>query len=262
MNSVAEEVGAAPVAVEVGLKPVAGDAGTKRTVSSWRRKLAKIVLWIFAVAAVVGLAAHLIFKYSGSRNWEYMGETNGVKMYSMKIPGETLKLYKAVYPLKASLSAVVNFMQDSDSELDIEFYKARELERHGPQMMVTTWRSAFPFPLKDRDFVIRHVFTQDPGTKEISYTLQSLTNLIPEDSCCVRVPRMDNSWLIMPKGDGKVEITWIIDMEVGGFMPYFLVNMSQPEVMVEFASHMQAYVDRPKYSKSTLEWVHEPTPSQ
>lgn len=249
MNSVVEGESASPVAEE-------GNAGAKRAVS-WPRKLGKIVLGILVVAAVLGLVAHLIYKYSGSRKWEYMGDKNGVKMYSMKIPGETLKVYKAVYHVQATLSTVVAFMQDNDSELDIEFYRARELERHGPQMLVTTWRSAFPFPLSDRDFVIRHTFTQDPANKEIAYTLQSLTQLIPEDPCCVRVPRMDNSWYIMPKGNNNdVEITWIIDMEVGGFMPYFMVNVSQPRVMTAFANDMREYVKRPKYQVK-LDWVKE-----
>lgn len=257
MNSVVEGVGASPVEEEGGLKPGAGNAGAKRPSRSGPGKVGKFLLGLLVVAAVLGLVAHLIYKYSGSRQWEYMGEKNGVKLYSMKIPGETLKLYKAVYHVQATLSTVVAFMQDNDSELDIEFYRARELERHGPQMLVTTWRSAFPFPLSDRDFVIRHTFTQDPANKEIAYTLQSLTQLIPEDPCCVRVPRMDNSWYIMPKGNNNdVEITWIIDMEVGGFMPYFMVNISQPRVMTEFATHMRDYVKRPKYQVK-LDWVKE-----
>ena len=223
-----------------------------------RRKVWKWLLGLVLVLAAAAGIAQLSYTYSGSRKWEFVTEDKGVKVYSMKIPGVNNKKFMAVYTLKSSLNAVVAFMQDNDSDLDIAFDQATELERHGPQMLVTTWRSGFPAPLSDRDFVVRHVFTQDPVTKEISYTLQSLPDYLPKNACCVRVPRMDNSWLLMPKPDGKVEIKWFIDMDVGGFMPYFMINQAHPEIMVDFASKMQGYVDRPKYTKAKqAAWISE-----
>jgi hypothetical protein len=222
-----------------------------------RRKVWKWLLGIFLVLVAAGSAAQLTYTYSGSRQWEFVTESNGVKVYSQKIPGVNNKKFLAIYTLKASLGSVVAFMQDSDSDLDIDFDKSVELERRGPQMMVTTWRSGFPNPLSDRDFVVRHVFTQNPLNKEISYTLQSLPDLIPKNSCCVRVPRMDNSWLLMPKAGGQVEIRWFIDMDVGGFMPYFMINEAHPEIMVDFASKMQGYVSRAKYANAKQDWISE-----
>lgn len=222
-----------------------------------RRKVWKWLLGMVLLLAAVGGVAQLAYTYSGSSKWEFVTEEKGVKVYAMKVPGVNNKKFKAVYTLNTSLNAVVAFMQDNDSDLDIAFDRAVEIERHGPQMMVTTWRSGFPAPLSDRDFVVRHVFTQDPANKEISYTLQSLPDQLPPNKCCVRVPRMDNSWLLMPKAGGKVEISWFIDMDVGGFMPYFMINQAHPEIMVDFASKMQGYVDRPKYVKAKQDWITE-----
>lgn len=222
-----------------------------------RRKVWKWLLGLVLVLVAAGGIAQLSYTYSGSREWELVTEEKGVKVYSMKVPGVNNKQFKAVYTLDTSLNAVVAFMQDNDSDIDIAFDRAKEVRRHGPQMLVTTWRSAFPAPLSDRDFVVRHVFTQDPVNKEISYTLQSLPTLLPPDDCCVRVPRMDNSWLLMPKPGGKVEITWFIDMDVGGFMPYFMINEAHPEIMVDFASKMQGYVARAKYVNSKQDWISE-----
>ncbi|QYF93476.1 hypothetical protein KY495_22895 [Massilia sp. PAMC28688] len=225
---------------------------------SWRRKLWRAFLGLLALVLVTAIVAHFAFKHSGNRQWEFVTEDKGVKVYAMKVPGNSLKHFKAVFRVKSTLSRVTAFMQDNDSELDVDFYKAVELQRHGPQMMITTWRSGFPAPFKDRDFVVRHTFTQNPVNKEVTYALQSLPDLIPPESCCVRVPRMDNAWQIIPLKNGEIEIHWLIDMDIGGFMPYFMINNVHPEIMTDFGSKLQGYFDRAIYANVKYDWIVEP----
>ena len=208
----------------------------------------------------VAVAAQLIFTFSGDGQWQYQGERNGVKIYSKKVPGSNLKKFEAVFRVKASLSSIVSFMQDNESDLDVEFYDAKILEWDGPQVLVSAWKSGFPKPFKDRDFVVKHTFTQDPATKEITYKLKALPDRLPRNGCCVRVPLMDNSWTLMPLKNGEVEITWMIDMDVGGFLPYFVINGAHPEIMTDFAAHLQGYFNRPKYVNVKLAWIVEPQP--
>lgn len=224
----------------------------------WYRTALKYVGYGLGIILICLVVAQLTFTYSGNRQWELVSDKQGIKVYSMKVPGQDLRKFKAVFTVKASLSTIVAFMQDNDSELDIDFYGARELDRHGPQAMVTQWKSKLPSPFKPRDFVVRHMFVQDPGTKEILYTLQSQPDAIPPESCCVRVPVMNNDWEIVPKGNGNVEIRWFIDMDVGGAMPYFLMNWLHPQVMTDFGSDLQGYLNRPKYTNAKLNWVVEP----
>jgi hypothetical protein len=208
--------------------------------------------------AGVAVAAQLAFTLSGSGKWEYLGKRNGVTIYSMKVSGSNLQRFTAIVRVKSSLSRIVTFMQDNDSDIDVDFYKSRELKRESPQVMITTWRSGFPAPFKDRDFVVRHTFTQDARTREVTYLLKALPDMIPRESCCVRVPVMDNSWQLIPLKNGEVEIRWLINMDVGGFVPYFVMNQAQPDLMYDFASHLQEYFNRDKYANSKFDWLVEP----
>ena len=244
--------------VEVDNLNIVPDTPAAKPAPSWRRKLWRGFLAVLALALVTALVAHFAYKYSGNRQWEFVTEGKGIKVYAMKVPGDSLKKFKAIFRVKSTLPRVVAFMQDNDSELDVDFSKAKELERHGPQLMITTWRSGFPDPFTDRDFVVRHTFTQNPANKEITYALQSLPELIAPDSCCVRVPRMDNAWQIIPLKDGEIEIQWLIDMDIGGFMPYFMVNQVHPEIMVDFGSKLQGYFDRAIYANVKHDWIVEP----
>jgi hypothetical protein len=230
----------------------------KRKSKGILKKIGKFLLRGVLVLAAAAAVAQLAYTFSGSGKWEYAGKKDGVAIYTMKVPGSNLKQFTAIFHLKASMSRIVMFMQDNDSDLDVDFYAAKELSRESSQVFVTTWRSGFPAPFQDRDFVVRHVFSQDPKTKEVSYVLRALPNLIPKDKCCVRVPLMDNTWRLIPMKDGEVEIQWVIDMAIGGFMPYFVINQANPEIMTDFATKLQGYVDRPKYANAKFDWLQEP----
>lgn len=216
------------------------------------------VLPLFAVI----LIAHLSFKYSGSNEWEAVGERGGVQLYSMKVSGETLKKYKGVVRVKTTLSRIVAFMQDSETDLDAAgFHEPREIKRESDQLFWTTWKQAIPEPLKYRDFVVKHEFTQNPENQEVMYQLRATPDLIPEDECCVRVPRIDNSWRLIPLDNGEVEIHWVIDMDVGGNIPYLLMNHSHPDLIYSFAARLQSYFDRPQYEGAHYDWISEKSPN-
>ncbi|KAB8061473.1 hypothetical protein GCN74_05245 [Janthinobacterium sp. FT14W] len=238
-----------------------GDAvATPKRATSWGRKLRRFLLGVIALLLVSGVVAHFAFVYSGSSKWELMSDTNGVKVYSMKIPGQSLEKFLAVFKVKSTLGAMTTFMQDYDAKLDVNFYGGKELQRHGPQATVTTWKGGFPAPFKDRDFVSRNIFIQDPQTKSVLYVLQALPDLTPTDDCCVRVRRSENTWLLTPQKNGEIEVRWTIDMDLGGALPYIIANLAHPDMMAFFAAKMQGYLERPKYINAKADWLVEPTP--
>jgi hypothetical protein len=226
--------------------------------STWRRNLKRLCLGSLALLLVVGTAAHLNFLYSGDSKWSLVSDRDGVKVYGMKVPGQTLKKFKAEFQVKASLNAITGFLQDYEAKTDVNFFGGKLLERENPQNFLTTWKSGFPAPFSDRDFVIRNIYTQDPVTKNISYTLQAVPDYLPPDACCVRSRRVDNNWLLSPQKDGVVAVRWSIDMEMGGMLPYFIANQAHPEMLAFLGTKMQSYVTRDKYAQAKAEWLVEP----
>lgn len=219
----------------------------------------RVVKWLLAgLLGLVGLAviAHFAYAFSGSSQWEYVGKEKGVTVYAMKTPGETLKKFKAVVRVKATMAKIVMFMQDQDNDLNVGFYRPRELKREGTRIQWTDWRGEFPTPFQDRQFIVKHEFSQREN-KEVYYQLRAVPDMLPPDDCCVRVPRMDNNWTLRRVGDGETEIEWIIDMDVGGFMPYFVINQSHPLLMYDFASRLQGFFDQKKYDDAHYDWIDE-----
>jgi hypothetical protein len=106
-----------------------------------------------------------------------------------------------------------------------------------------------------RDYAVKHVFRQDANTKEVLYTLTAKPYMVPEEKCCVRVLKMDNSWRLTPLGKDEIEVHWIIDMNIGGWAPYFMVNKWFPWEMMNFGPSLQEIVERKAYADAKVDWI-------
>ena len=79
----------------------------------WMGKLLRITLVTGFVLVVGLLTAHVVWKRSGSGKWQLEVDKDGVQVYTMKLPGSTLKHFKAVGRAKTSLQRVVTVFTDS-----------------------------------------------------------------------------------------------------------------------------------------------------
>jgi hypothetical protein len=199
----------------------------------------------------------LMYTLSGDEKWEYVDQERGVSVYAMKIPGRNVKKFMAVFRLKATLSQTVAFLGDDahDDMKDSGFDAAHVLQRESPQVRWTYWRMPLPRPMSMRDYAVKHVFRQDANTKEVLYTLTAKPYMVPEEKCCVRVLKMDNSWRLTPLGKDEIEVHWIIDMNIGGWAPYFMVNKWFPWEMMNFGPSIQEIVERKAYADAKVDWI-------
>lgn len=238
---------------------IMGLADSTRSVVRPKRLTRKVMLWgVLSCVVAAAVLGQLSYTFSGSGKWEFMERQKGVTVYSMKTPGENARKFFAVFRIRSTLNQAVAFMQDDDSDVsDVGFYDSKTLKQESGLVRWTTWKMRLPPPMTDREFVVRHSFSQDPTTKEVLYTLDSANELLPEDKCCVRVKRMANRWSLVPVGNGEVEIRWVMDVDFGGWVPYFATDRHLSWEMVDFGSSLQEVVDRKKYVGAKTGWVEE-----
>src|SRR5687768_568120 len=79
--------------------------------SNLKASIKRIVLVGASVVALI-VAAHLIYTYTGSQQWELVGEQNGVTVYSRKTPGVAVKQFKGVVRAQSTLVGVVAMAND------------------------------------------------------------------------------------------------------------------------------------------------------
>ncbi len=223
---------------------------------SWGKRILKGlgILVILLVAAVLVTKGAL--RYSGSNQWELVGDHKGVKIYSLKTPGADSKKFKCVFQVKSTLAGLVTLMQDPDACADMGCTGSRVVERVDPNLVYSTFQYKLPSPFKNREFVVRTLIHQSPN-KEVLVEYTAAPGKTPPDSCCLRVTDFNNSWRLTPTGDGHVNIEYIVDMNEGGFVPDILLNAARPRVMFKVLPRLQKILDKPKYQTAKLDTILE-----
>jgi hypothetical protein len=210
----------------------------------------KQTLLLICVCLVGALfLARAVWVFTGSNRWEFVGEKNGVKVYSLKTPGSDVKKFRAVFRLHSTLAGLVKYMQDPHACDDYGCEQAHTIERSDDQLQYAYFQVKLPSPFSKREFVI-------PQTKEVLVEYAAAPEKAPPDACCFRVSDMNNIWRLTPQGNGEVEIEYTVNMNEGGFIPELAKNLARPSYMYAL-NNLQNFVSREKYQSAKFDFITE-----
>ncbi len=231
---------------------------SERRPRTWFKRIANVVLVLSVTLVALYFVASWIWRFSGSNQWELVGERKGVKVYSLKAPGADLTQVKGVVRVRASLATLVKFMQDPDLCKDLGCKNSIVVKRVDDQLQYVSFRYNLPFPFRARDFVVRTEAYQNPHTKEVLLEFAAAPDKAPPNDCCFRVTDMNNTWRFTPVGNGLVEIEYIQNMNEGGFLPNLLLNRMRPKVLFAVLPRLQRFAERERYRNASFDFIKEP----
>lgn len=220
------------------------------------RKLMKfLVLGSVSLLALL-FVARFIWVVSGSNQWEFFGEKNGVKVYTLKSPGSDLIQAKGIFRVHATLASVVKLLREPDTCKDIGCVESYVIERVDEQLEYSHFRVNFRPPFRPRDFVVRSQVYQSPHTGEVLVEFVAAPGKAPLNDCCLRVNVMNNTWRLTPVENGQVEIEYVLNMNEGGFIPDILLNMTHPKMLFNLRG-LQALLNKDKLQTAKLDFIKE-----
>jgi hypothetical protein len=219
------------------------------------RKLLKN-LWLGAIfLAGAFFITRSIWTLSGSNQWEFHSEKNGVKVYTLKMPGSSMRQVKAVTRVHTTVARLVEMVRDPAVCADIGCSAARTLDRVNDNLQYDYFQAKVPL-FQTREFVIEEQFHQNPDTKAVFMSVAAVPDKIPPNPCCFRVTKLSNSFQFTPVGNGDVEIEYTVNQNEGGFIPDLLLNWKRPQIMYRL-HQMQDLANREKYQNARFEFINE-----
>ncbi|MGC2745066.1 MAG: hypothetical protein WA672_17970 [Candidatus Angelobacter sp.] len=223
---------------------------------SWGKRIGKI-LFRGAVSLIVLLFfAQLIWKLSGSNQWELVLEKDGIKVYSLKAPGSELLQFKATGRIHSTLPGVIAWMSDPDACKIQGCTESYEIERAGEQLQYNYFQYDFS-PFGKRDFVTGAQLYQNPNTKQVVVIVTGMADKVPPREGYLRMTNLNNKWRVTPLENGQVEIQIENNMDPGGYMPSVLYNMKRPKSMYYILTHLESWVAKDKYQNAKFNFIKE-----
>jgi hypothetical protein len=116
-----------------------------------------------------------------------------------------------------------------------------------------------PFPMQDRDTIVRFDYRQEPATREIIITITNVPDFIPAEPNLVRVPDMGGFWRLQPEAGGWVRVTYQVYGDPGGWIPAWLANRAALLSVQYTLASLVSVVGR--YAGAASDDVREPEPS-
>lgn len=191
-------------------------------------------------------------------DWEPVFESENLRVLRRDYAGSELDEIRGVVRVKASLTALMALLKDAPFNRHWVYRSggARILQESGYAEAYVYGVVDAPFPISDRDSVVRFDYQQDPVSKVITISITNIPDFVPHEPQFIRVPDIGGYWILKPQADGWVEVTYEIHGDPGGWLPVWLVNQAAWVSVKNTLQNLVSVVGR--YEGARSEFVLEP----
>ena len=191
--------------------------------------------------------------------WQLDMDEDGIQLYSKTSKDSPLKTVKVITTVKASLNSLVSFLSDYSqfpAWMD-KVSKVQKLKDISPTERLTYTVIDSPWPERDRDAVFYSKWHQDPNTLVVTKDISSEPHYLDKDSSMIRIPLFKGEWKLVPKPDGRVQVSYRVDFNPGGKVQGWLLDMFTYQMPFKTMQNLRtAALDR--YDGAKFAFIKEP----
>ena len=226
---------AAPACLSVACVAVHASL-VKAVAKPMRRKLPPTMMLLAALLSAPALA----------EDWETVFKSGELLVQRRPYPGSALEEIRGVTRVKASLNALMALLKDAGFNRQWVYRSggAKILEENGYAQAYVYGVVDAPWPMQDRDTVVRFDYRQQHDTKGITITISNFPDFIPADPRFVRVPDFGGYWRLQPEPGGWVEVTYQVYGNPGGWIPVWVANYAAVTSVTRTLQGMPDVIDR------------------
>lgn len=215
----------------------------------------RTVLFVLALLVVAGGVSA-----QTSDGWLLRRDEDGIRVYVRSVPDTRFRAYRAETTLTARLQTLAAVLSDVEAASEwIHFTARAELIRViDSSSIVVRFYSDLPWPASDRDSVTINRISQDPESRMVLFTIDSIPDEAPESEDYIRIQAMNGYWELTPNGDGSVHVVYSLSSDPGGSVPAWLVNASIVEQPYRTLQNLRRMLEDPRYRNATVPGIVEP----
>ncbi|MDF1644898.1 MAG: START domain-containing protein [Pseudomonadales bacterium] len=193
-------------------------------------------------------------------SWILRKTEAGIRVYTRSNHGSPLDEFKGIIELKSKLSSLVALVRDSDRTKDWIYRSGgtQVLETISPYEQILRSVTLSPWPVSDRDVILKASYHQNPNTLAITIELRSVDHVAPKQPGYVRMLQLKGKWVFTPLTNGMVQVIYQVRVNPGGSIPGWLAGSSSVDTPFVTLKKMRELLKEPTYADASLEDVAEP----
>lgn len=203
-----------------------------------------ILIYLFTPALSCSLEA---------QSWNFIKEKDGIKIYTQKENGKSLKSFRGVADINAPAEKVFALMEDINNtdwwDKNLTRIKVLLYEKNKRAQYYLVYD--VPWPIIDRDLCVDVSITNNPVTGERRITAISLNGVVPERNDMVRIKDYRQTWVVIPAGKEMTHVELEGFVDPAGNIPDWISNMTIVESPYKAINGIREQMKKPPYVPST-----------
>lgn len=189
--------------------------------------------------------------------WKLRKSENGIMVYTRDLPDSDFDEIRTTTNFNCSLSDIVALLTDIESHTKwiYQCKQSKLIKTISSSELYYYLETQVPWPASNRDGVICFKFSQDSETRLVTVASQNVPDVLPELNGIVRVPKFVASWKFAPKPDGTIDAEYQLDVNPGGEVPAWIVNMFSVEGPYESLTNMKKLLAENKYESVKFDFI-------
>ena len=201
----------------------------------------------------------LLLSFSAAgQAWELKTEEEGIKVYTRPVENSAIKAIKVECTVEASLSQLMAVLLDipASDEWVYSTKFCRVQKMLSPNELIYHSEIEVPWPVSNRDFVVRIKLEQDSLTKTLTVSGENLPQYLDEQEGVVRIMHTVSHWAATPR-DTSVDIVFTLHVDPGGLIPAWLINLFATRGPLETFRNLRSQVKKAEYQDARFPFILE-----
>jgi hypothetical protein len=192
-------------------------------------------------------------------DWSLRSDKEGIKVYTRNLENSPFKAVKTVCTIDASLSRLTAVLLDINKTGDWVYAtkSATLLRQVSNAELYYHSEVAIPWPVSNRDFIVRLKVSQDASTKVVTVDGENQPAYLPENKSIVRIQKCYSRWQITPLQNGQLQIEYVLQVDPGGSVPAWLINMFATKGPFETFQKLRKQVKKTDYARAYLPFIRD-----
>ena len=194
-----------------------------------------------------------------AQEWKLNSSKDGITSYTREVPGSKINALKMESDFDGSTSQLVAVILDIKGCTDW-LYSTKScavVNTVSPSELYYYSEIIFPWPTANRDFVSHLKVTQDPASKTVTINAENVAMFVPEKKGIVRINQSVGKWTIRPIAKNKIHVVYELQVNPGGSLPSWLVNMLSVKGPYESFKKLREQVKKPVYANARFAFISE-----
>tara|TARA_B100000676_G_C17901763_1_gene744976 strand:+ start:321 stop:1031 length:711 start_codon:yes stop_codon:yes gene_type:complete len=194
------------------------------------------------------------------QDWKLVSDRNDIQVYMKHRDESRLKTFRGVtrFDLADEYSLVALLNDYASYPKWLHFVdSAEEFDRVSPLDRSLRFTTQLPWPLADREAVLRAKVTQTLTAEEESVMVDLINrpDALPPNNDYIRFPEMTGKLGFWRLEDNEVEMTYELILDPGGYIPAWIANILLRDAPYFTLERLRRIVSKPEYQNHYYDYL-------